>query len=78
MKAKIPMRWYAAELLMNLRGMAREELCSDEITFVQHWLEEMCSSNYARGFSDGVKHKHAVENQGPSCETCSDGGHEHG
>lgn len=68
------MRMLAIKLLMELRGMAREELSKDEIDFVEDYLRQA----HTIGWGAGTRHVLGAQEQGPACETCSDGGHEHG
>jgi hypothetical protein len=64
----------ATELLMELRGMAREELCRDEISYVSQKLHVVYTEGYLVGVNLGMGAACAP----PACETCSDGGHGEG
>ena len=67
-------RMLAVKLLCDLRGQAMEELVSGEVFFIMEFLDKA----YGMGWIAGVKHGVGTTLQAESCETCSDGGHEHG
>ena len=61
----------AVALLMELRGMAREELSSEQIRYVTGKLDKA----YGLGWLAGKGIAYAEDNAAPVCEGCSDGGH---
>lgn len=61
----------AVELLIELRGMAREELSSNEVRYVAGKMARA----YGLGWLAGKGIAYAEANAAPVCEGCSDGGH---
>jgi len=61
----------AIKMLRELRGMDPCELCTDEVKFVENYLQNA----YSKGWLDGRVADVAQQHAPPFCETCSDGGH---